>query len=89
MEYSFARMRPDQDMIWLILIPILFIYYAHKIQQFRAAVNDFSKGLMRTKILALDSATVKDTPKIGVEISLPGMQPLIWNQFRGCKRIGL
>lgn len=42
--------------VWLVLIPILFLYYAHKIQQYKAAVQDFSKGLMRSKILALDSA---------------------------------
>jgi hypothetical protein len=42
--------------VWLVLIPILFLYYAHKIQQYKAAVHDFSKGLMRSKILALDSA---------------------------------
>jgi hypothetical protein len=42
--------------VWLILLPILFLYYAHKIQQYKAGVHDFSKGLMRSKILALDSA---------------------------------
>jgi hypothetical protein len=42
--------------VWLVLIPILFLYYAHKIQQYKAAVHDFSKGLMRSKVLALDSA---------------------------------
>lgn len=42
--------------VWIILIPVLFLYYAHKIQQYKAAVNDFSKGLMRSKMLALDSA---------------------------------
>jgi hypothetical protein len=42
--------------VWLVLIPILFLYYAHKIQQYKAAVHDFSKGVMRSKILALDSA---------------------------------
>lgn len=42
--------------VWLILIPILFLYYAHKIQQYKAGVHGFSKGVMRSKILALDSA---------------------------------
>lgn len=42
--------------VWLILIPILFLYYAHKIQQYKAGVHDFSKAWMRSKILALDSA---------------------------------
>jgi hypothetical protein len=32
------------------------LYYAHKIQQYKAAVHDFSRGLMRSRILALDSA---------------------------------
>jgi len=41
---------------WLIFIPILFLYYAHKIQQYKAGVHDFGKGLARSKILALDSA---------------------------------
>ncbi|MBM9538069.1 NF038143 family protein [Desulfobulbus alkaliphilus] len=42
--------------VWLIFIPILFLYYAHKIQQYKAGVHDFGKGLARSKILALDSA---------------------------------
>lgn len=42
--------------VWLVLMPILFLFYAHKIQQYKAGIHDFSKGLMRTKILALDSA---------------------------------
>ncbi|MEX1301275.1 MAG: NF038143 family protein [Desulfotignum sp.] len=42
--------------VWIILIPVLFLYYAHKIQQYKAAMHDFSRGLMRSKILALDSA---------------------------------
>lgn len=42
--------------VWLILMPILFLYYAHKIQQYKAGVHGFGKGLARSKILALDSA---------------------------------
>lgn len=42
--------------VWLVLIPILFLYYAHRIQQYKAGVHGFGKGLARTKILALDSA---------------------------------
>jgi len=37
-------------------MPILFLFYAHKIQQYKAGIHNFSKGLMRTKFLALDSA---------------------------------
>ena len=56
--YKVAKQVLDKPKIsvWLILIPILFLYYAHKIQQYKAGVHGFSKGLMRTKILALDSA---------------------------------
>jgi hypothetical protein len=42
--------------VWVVLMPILFLFYAHKIQQYKAGIHNFSKGLMRTKILALDSA---------------------------------
>lgn len=42
--------------VWLVLMPLLFLYYAHKIQQYKAGIHGFSKGLVRTKILALDSA---------------------------------
>lgn len=42
--------------VWLVLMPILFLFYAHKIQQYKAGIHNFTKGLMRTKILALDSA---------------------------------
>jgi hypothetical protein len=42
--------------VWIVLMPILFLFYAHKIQQYKAGIHNFSQGLMRTKILALDSA---------------------------------
>jgi hypothetical protein len=42
--------------VWLVLMPILFLYYAHQIQQYKAGIHSFSKGLVRTKIIALDSA---------------------------------
>ena len=42
--------------VWIILVPILFLYYAHKIQQYKAGVHSFGKGVVKTKILALDSA---------------------------------
>lgn len=61
-EYQFAYevarkvLQKPKISVWLVLIPILFLYYAHKIQQFKAGVHGFGKGLARTKILALDSA---------------------------------
>lgn len=56
--YSIAKqvLQKPKISVWLVLIPILFLYYAHKIQQYKAAVHDFSRGLMRSRILALDSA---------------------------------
>ncbi len=56
--YRVARqvLQKPKISVWLVLIPILFLYYAHKIQQYKAAVHDFSKGLTRSKFLALDSA---------------------------------
>ncbi len=56
--YRVARqvLQKPKISVWIILIPILFLYYAHKIQQYKAAVHDFSKGLTRSKFLALDSA---------------------------------
>lgn len=56
--YAVAKQVLDKPKIsvWLVLIPILFLYYAHKIQQYKAGVHGFGKGLVRSKILALDSA---------------------------------
>lgn len=41
---------------WLVLMPILFLFYAQKIQQYKTDIHNFCKGLIRTKQLALDSA---------------------------------
>lgn len=56
--YAVAKQVLEKPTIsaWLIFIPVLFLYYAHKIQQYKAGVHDFGKGLARSKILALDSA---------------------------------
>jgi hypothetical protein len=57
-SYEVARRVLDKPKIsvWIILVPILFLYYAHKIQQYKAGIKDFGKGLARSKIVALDSA---------------------------------
>lgn len=56
--YKVARqvIQKPKVSVWLVLMPILFLFYAHKIQQYKAGIHKFSQGLMRTKILALDSA---------------------------------
>ncbi len=42
--------------VWLILMPILFVYYAHKIQTYKKGVHAFAEGFLKTKTEALNAA---------------------------------
>ncbi|SDB22382.1 hypothetical protein SAMN05660653_01086 [Desulfonatronum thiosulfatophilum] len=42
--------------IWRILFPPLLIYHYRKIQEHKADLETFSKGVLRSKILAMESA---------------------------------
>ncbi len=42
--------------VWVILMPILFLYYAHKIQTYKKGIQEFAAGLLKTKTAALEAA---------------------------------
>jgi hypothetical protein len=42
--------------VWLIFLPLLFVFYAQRIQKYKSSVQSFAKGFMATKIIALDAA---------------------------------
>lgn len=42
--------------VWMILIPILFIHHAYKINQYKEGVKSFAKGILAAKKKALDKA---------------------------------
>lgn len=42
--------------IWIIFMPIFFVFQAQKIQKYKKSVREFAKGFMHTKLLALDAA---------------------------------
>lgn len=61
-EHQFAARLAEQVVekprltIWRIIVPVLLIYHARKIQEYKADLKTFSKGFLRTKILAMESA---------------------------------
>jgi hypothetical protein len=42
--------------VWLIFLPILFVFYAQRLQKYKSSIHSFAKGFMVTKIIALDAA---------------------------------
>lgn len=42
--------------VWLIFLPVLFVFYAQRIQKYKAGSRLFANGYLRTKIIALDAA---------------------------------
>jgi hypothetical protein len=45
-----------QASVWLIFLPILFVFHAQRIQKYKSSIRTFADGFLRTKILALDAA---------------------------------
>ncbi|GAB6060981.1 NF038143 family protein [Desulfonatronum parangueonense] len=61
-EQRFARELAQQVVekprltIWRVLFPPLLIYHYRKIQEYKSDLEIFSKGVLRSKILAMESA---------------------------------
>ncbi len=62
--YTVARSVLDKPKIsvWIILIPVLFLFYAHKIQQYKKGIHDFAAGLLKSKTAALNIALQNVAP---------------------------
>ncbi|MBS3917067.1 MAG: NF038143 family protein [Sulfuritalea sp.] len=42
--------------LWMVLIPILFLHYMHRHQQFKAGVEGFAREYLKPRLRALDAA---------------------------------
>jgi hypothetical protein len=56
--FELAKMLIDKPKapIWIILLPMLFIFYAHWLQRYKSNLASFSKDYLHTKRIALDAA---------------------------------
>jgi hypothetical protein len=42
--------------VWLIFLPILFVFYAQRLQKYKSSIQAFANGFLVTKLVALDAA---------------------------------
>jgi hypothetical protein len=42
--------------LWIIFLPLLFVFYAHWLQKYKKNINTFATQYLHAKILALDTA---------------------------------
>jgi hypothetical protein len=61
--------------VWLIFLPILFVFYAQRIQKYKGSVRSFVAGFMRTKLVALDAAAEEVRTGIFPEQIMAGIKP--------------
>lgn len=56
--YALAKrvVKKPEVSVWMILIPILFLHHAHKINQYKAGVKQFAGGMLASKKKALDKS---------------------------------
>lgn len=56
--YALAKrvVKKPEVSVWMILIPILFLHHAHKINQYKAGVKHFAGGILASKKKALDKS---------------------------------
>ena len=55
-SFSLAKLvvKKPETSVWMILLPILFVHHAYRINQYKAGVKAFAKGILSSKIKALD-----------------------------------
>jgi len=64
-EFDFAKRLAREVLdkpkvsVWLVLIPILFLYYAHKIQRYKAGLQGFCDGVLHTRKIALEAVVAE------------------------------
>jgi hypothetical protein len=56
--FELAKLLMDKPKppVWIILLPMLFVFYGHWLKRYRANLDTFSDGYLHTKRLALDTA---------------------------------
>lgn len=68
--------RPEIS-LWMILLPILFIFHAFQIQKYKNGMQAFADNIVRTKFRALDFAKEtlieKKAPEMDVESCFPAL----------------
>lgn len=63
--------------LWMILIPVLFVFHAMQIQKYKSGVKSFAENFIRTRIKALDFALeaiqAEKSPEIDVPTCFPSL----------------
>lgn len=56
--YALARrvVKKPEISVWMILLPILFVHHAYRVNQYKEGVKGFAKGIMSSKLKALDKS---------------------------------
>lgn len=60
----FDRPRPQ---IWMILVPLFFVFFIQKIRQYSSGLEDFVDNYMRPRLAALDIAAASLSDRDGAE----------------------
>jgi len=77
--------------IWIIFMPIFFVFYAQKLQKYKKDIQDFARGYQFTKTLALGAAREEKITGEPAEIFFadPPKEvgtPEIWEVVRAVQR---
>ena len=61
LAYGVARevIEKPKASIWIIFMPIFFVFHAQRMQKYKKSVHDFARHFLHTKLLALDAAMVE------------------------------
>jgi hypothetical protein len=56
--YTLAKrvIKKPEVSVWMVLLPILFVHHAYRINQYKAGIKAFAKGIMSSKKKALDKS---------------------------------
>lgn len=72
-----AVIRRPEVSLWMILLPVLFVFHAMNIQKYKNGLHAFIENFIRVKIkaldFALDAVQEKKSPKMDLETCFPSL----------------
>jgi hypothetical protein len=78
--------------VWMIMLPLLFLFFLHDLKKFKAGITDFAQGFLKNKKTALDLTFNATREGIPVEAKLAQFAAESWpapadqNELHGKQR---
>ncbi|WP_028573720.1 NF038143 family protein [Desulfonatronovibrio hydrogenovorans] len=90
--YSLAKemINKPAASVWMILLPILFVYHMFNIQKYKNSIHDFANNYLNTKTralaLALEQQKTGEKKELSLEVCFPQVDSANDKEVRVCQK---